>query len=343
MSNSKLVNKITSYSVLAIGTYLVGKSIMRTFNKFPLSNKVVLITGGARGLGIILARQMAEEEAKIVICGRTEESLHAASEDLNPIIKNHIAIQCDITDKQQIKQMIRRITNELGTIDILINNAEIVQVGSMELMNEADYSSALDVHFWGPLHIMNEVLPAMKRKDFGRIVNIVSTGGMISFPHLLPYNVSQLALSGLSKGISGELNNFNIKVTTVYPGLMRTGSPVNVYVKDRHEKEYDCFKISDSSPFISKNAERAASKIIDAMKNGDKSLTLTLPAKFVNTAQAIAPEFMLSVFNLVNQLIPAKPDTMETGETNKGYESESKITKSGLTKKTEAATERNLE
>ncbi len=343
MNFSNLFKPIAKYSALSMGTYLVSKSIIRSLNSFTLKDKVVLITGGTRGLGLIIARQAAMEGANVVICGRSEESLQLASKDLKSKSTDIHTIQCDVSDKQQIKQMIRRIKSEVGSVDVLINNAGIIQAGPMDLMNEEDYRSAMETHFWGPFYLMNEVLPDMKKKNMGRIVNIVSIGGIISFPHLLPYNASKHALSGLSKGISGELKKFNIKVTTVYPGLMRTGSPRNIDVKGKHQKEYAWFKISDSLPLLSMNADKAARKIIDSMKKGDKSLTLTLPAKFITAVQALAPELTLNSFDLINNLLPGKPKGINSGESQKGYESESKLSKSPLTEKTEKAAERNLE
>lgn len=343
MNNSPILKSIAKFSALSVGTYLLGKTIIRSLNRFNLQNKVVLITGGSRGLGLILARRMAIEGANVVICGRSEDSLKRAYKDLPFKSTNILAIPCDISDKQQINQMMSRIKEEMGTVDILINNAGVIQVGPMDLMNEEDFKSVMNVHFWGPFHLMNEVLPDMKRKKFGRIVNITSIGSILSFPHLLPYNASKHALSGLSEGISGELKHYNIKVTTVYPGMMRTGSPRNIDVKGQHKKEYAWFKLFDSLPLLSMNADKAASKIVDAMKKGDKSLTLTFPAKFIKAVHAIAPELTLNTIDLINNFLPAKPDRLDKRVSQKGYESESKLSQSVLTKKTEKAAEKNLE
>lgn len=343
MGYSNLVKKVYSYSAMAMGAYLIGKSIMRVRRTFSLNNKVVLITGGTRGLGLILARKIAQEGGKVVICGRSEESLEEASRDLKKITTKHLAIPCDITNKQQVKQLIQRISAEIGTVDVLINNASFVQVGPMELMKEEDYQSAMDVHTWGPLNLINEVLPGMKRKNMGRIVNIISIGGIISFPHLLPYNISKHALSGLSKGVAGEIRSRNIRVTSVYPGLMRTGSPRNVDVKGKHEKEYAWFKISDSLPGLSMNADKAAKRIIESMKKGDHTLVLTIPAKLIALLQVLAPDFTISMLKLDNYFMPTRPNKIQARESQKGYESESTLSRNILTKKTDEAAVENLE
>lgn len=342
MGKSTLAKKVSTYSAIAIGAYLLSKSIMRARRTFTLNNKVVLITGGTRGLGLLLARKIAREGGKVVICGRSEESLDEASRDLEKISSKHLAVPCDITDKLQVKQLIQRINAEVGTVDVLINNASTIQVGPMDLMDEEDFQTAMEVHTWGPLQLINEVLPEMKRKKVGRIVNIISVGGIISYPHLLPYTISKHALSGLSKGITAEVNERNIRITSVYPGLMRTGSPRNISVKGKHEKEYAWFKIADSLPGISMNAEKSANRIVEAMKRGDQTLVLTFPAKLISLLQVLAPDFTISMFKLDNYLLPDKPISGQR-DTRKGYESESGFSRNVLTKKTDEAAVKNLE
>lgn len=339
-SSSSLVTRLVRGSALALGAWLSVKAITESLNKFSLDGKVVLITGGTRGLGLILARQLADEDASIVICGRSKEALQRASDDLSSRTDDYMAIPCDIADKHQIKEMVRQIKNEMGSVDVLINNAGIIQVGPRESMKEEDYKSAMKVHFWGPFHLMNEVLPDMIGNEAGRIVNIVSVGGKVSFPHLLPYNASKYALSGLSEGMASELRQYNVKVTTVYPGLMRTGSPRNIDVKGQHQKEYAWFKIADSLPFLSMDAEDAAHRIIEAMKKGTRTITLSVPAKLAVAAHGIAPGLTITIFDLINSLLPAKSDD-ETSR--KGYESSSRLSDSVLTKKTDEAARKNLE
>lgn len=327
----------------AIGAAVGARMMMRFINppkKLQLKDKVVLITGGSRGLGLILARKLADMGAIIAICARTEEDLQEATADLATHTDKHLAIPCDITDRSQVKEMIHKIKDEIGSVDVLINNAGIIQVGPVETMNPSDYEQAMKTHFWGPFYLMSEVLPDMKEKKNGTIVNIGSIGSKVSFPHLLPYNASKYALAGLSEGMTAELKEHNINITTVYPGLMRTGSPRNIDVKGQHEKEYAWFKIMDSIPFLSMNADRAADKIIEAFRKGKHTLTLSIPAKLGVAAHGIIPGATITVFDLIERVLPEK-----RGDSifKKGYESESKISKSFVTEKTDQAAEKNLE
>lgn len=319
---------------------MVVRQLYRQYKKIDVPGRVVLITGGSRGLGIIMARQLAREGARVVICAREQDNLVDSSHELSSLTDEFLAISCDISNKKEVEEMFTEIRNKFGEVEILINNAGIIQVGPMEEMTQEDYIDSLKVHYWGPYNVINEVLPSMVDKGWGRIVNIVSINGKISFPHLLPYTVGKHALAGYSEGISTELAKDGVRVTSVYPGLMRTGSPRNVSVKGKHEEEYAWFKISDSLPLLSMNAKQAARKIIDAMKRGDRSLTLGMPTRLALAMEGIFPGINLGIFELANKLLP-KPEYNTEGK--KGFQSESTVSSSFVTTKTDKAAEENNE
>src|SRR5262249_19813159 len=161
-------------------------------------------------------------------------------------------------------------------IDILINNAGTIRVGPIETMTIDDYRDSINTHFWGPYFATTAVLPSFQRRRQGRIVNISSIGGKISVPHLVPYSVGKFALTGFSEGLRSELLKDNIFVTTVCPGLMRTGSPRNAFFKGNNEAEYAWFSISDALPLVSMSAKRAARQIVNACVRGDAEVVLSL-------------------------------------------------------------------
>ena len=134
-------------------------------------------------------------------------------------------------------------------------------------------------HFWGPFHLMQECIPLMRRRGFGRIVNIASIGGRMAVPHLAPYSASKFALIGLSDAVRAEIARYGIRVTTVSPGLMRTGSPINAQVKGQHAAEFTWFAIADAIPGLSISAERAARQILEACRYGDPELTIGAPGE----------------------------------------------------------------
>ena len=136
-----------------------------------------------------------------------------------------------LAEREDVERAISQTIGHYGSIDVLINNAGIIQVGPLDHMKLSDYDDAMKTHFWGPLFLVLAVLPHMRNQGGGRIVNISSIGGRISVPHLVPYSASKFALAGLSDGLRAELARDQIVVTTVCPGLMRIGSPINAAFK----------------------------------------------------------------------------------------------------------------
>lgn len=323
------------------GALLATRALVRKLTEYDLDGKTVLITGGSRGLGLVMAREFAREGARLAICARDEEELDRARTDLVRRGARVMAVRCDVTDREQVGEMVRLVQERFGRIDVLVNNAGVIEVGPMEVMTLEDYEEAMKTHFWGPLYTTLAVLPEMRGRRDGRIVNITSIGGKISVPHLLPYSASKFALVGLSEGLRAELKKDGVVVTTVCPGLMRTGSPRNAVFKGRHRAEYAWFTISDSLPVSSMSAERAARQIVAACKHGDAEVVLSIQAQVAVRFHGLFPGLTADLLGLVNQLLP-EPGGIGTGRAQ-GKESESDLAPSWLTGLTESAAARNNE
>jgi short-subunit dehydrogenase len=158
---------------------------------------------------------------------------------------------------------------------------------------------------------------------------------------LVPYSASKVALVGLSEGLRAELRKDGIVVTTVCPGLMRTGSPRNARFKGRHEQEYAWFSISDSLPITSINAERAAAQIVDACRHGDAELVISVQAKLAVLFHGVFPGLTADALALINELLP-EPGGIGTSSV-KGKQSTSGWSPSWLTTLTEQAAVANNE
>jgi len=337
MLTGKDIVKITA---LATGAFVL-KSTFSRFFEYDLKNKTVLITGGSRGLGLVMAREFAREGARLVLCARDEQELQQAQADVEDFGAEVMTVPCDVTDRQAVNEMIAAVNDRFGTIDVLVNNAGVIQVGPLEVMTMEDFERAMQSHFWGPLNTIMAVLPSMRQKKSGRIVNISSIGGKVSVPHLVPYSASKFALVGLSKGLRAELLKDGISVTTVCPGLMRTGSPRNADFKGKHRYEYAWFSISDSMPLLTVSAENAARQVVRACKRGQAELIISVPAKLAATFDALFPEMMSQMLGLANQLLPAAGGV---GTQNvKGRQSASAWSPSWLTTLSEKAALRNNE
>jgi short-subunit dehydrogenase len=327
------------WTAVGVGALIATRVITKKIFEYDLRNKNVLITGGSRGLGLVMAREFLRQGANVAICARDTNELEAAAEDLNQHGAVVLTFQCDVTDKAQVEEMVQKVYYSFGRIDVLVNNAGIISVGPMEEMTIEDYEEAMKTNYWAALYTTLAVLPAMRQHRDGHIVNIASIGGKISVPHLLPYNTGKFALVGLSEGMTAELKKDGIVVTTVCPGLMRTGSPRNANFKGQHREEYAWFALSDSLPITSISAESAARQIVAACKRGDAEVILSIQAKIAIKFHALFPELTTELMGLVNRLLPA-PGGIGT-QAAKGKDSESELVPSMLTALDEKAARKN--
>lgn len=326
------------------GAYLAARAVYRKFNGYDFEGKTVLITGGSRGLGLVMAREFAALGARLAICARDPRELERARAELASRGAEVLAFPCDVSDRAQVRELVRVTVARFGSLDVLVNNAGVIQVGPAEVMTVEDYEEAMRIHFWGPLYTILAALPEMRRRGGGRIVNISSIGGKIGVPHLVPYSASKFALAGLSDGLRAELMKDGVVVTTVFPGLMRTGSPRNADFKGRHRAEYAWFSISDSLPVTSIQAARAARQIISACRRGDAELVITTQAKLAVKFRALFPEMTADLLSLTALLMPAAAGDDSIGRRRaKGRDSESELSPSWLTSLTESAAARNNE
>jgi NAD(P)-dependent dehydrogenase (short-subunit alcohol dehydrogenase family) len=154
------------------GAYLAARAVYRRFNGYDFGGKTVLITGGSRGLGLVLARRFAAEGANVAVCARDPRELERARADLVSRGAHALAIPCDVTDRAQVRELVDVVTRHFGRVDVLVNNAGVIQVGPLEVMTLEDFEQAMNIHFWGPLYTTLAVLPQMRRRREGRIVNI---------------------------------------------------------------------------------------------------------------------------------------------------------------------------
>lgn len=340
--------KSSSSTAVSIGVGVAGVALAawlmrRRGPRRWFAGKVVVITGGSRGLGLLIARRFAAEGARVALLARTRGTLELAAAELRAAGAKALAIPCDVRDRVQVDDAIARVHAAWGgVVDVLVNCAGVIQVGPLEHMQVEDFQDALATHLLGPLHATLAVLPDMRRCGAGRIVNVSSIGGKVAIPHLLPYCASKFALVGLSDGLRAELRRHGIRVTTVCPGLMRTGSAWQARVKGRHRAEFAWFALGSSLPLVSIDADRAADRIVRACARGDARLIITPQAKALSLANELAPGLVAGALALVNRLLPP-PLVYGSPTEHSGAESESALTRSPGTELARRAAERNLE
>lgn len=286
---------------LAAGAALVAgvRMAARKLREEPLDGKIAIVTGSSRGLGFLIARELLHAGCRVVICARDAADLEIARKALG---NNVIAMTCDVSQKEDVDDLIRRVVDEFGRIDILVNNAGIIQVGPIETMSLDDFDQEMRAMYWGILYTTLAALPYLRRG--ARIVNITSIGGKVSVPHLLPYGSAKFAAVGFSEGLHAELAKDGISVTTVVPGLMRTGSFLNAYFKGNTDAEFTWFSLGSALPVVSMDAERAARQVVAATRRRDAEVILSTPAKLLALFHGVFPGVTAEILALMNRLLP---------------------------------------
>lgn len=291
-----------------------------------LQDKVILITGGSRGLGLALAEQFAQEGARLALCARQEDELTQACYKLAALTADVLTLPCDVSSPRQAHQVIEQVIKHYGHIDVLVNNAGIISVGPQQTLTRSDFEESMNTMFWGTFNMTMAILPHMRERKRGRIVNITSLGGKVSVPHLLAYSTAKFATVGFSEGLHAELAKDGIIVTTVAPGLLRTGSSVNAIMKgSKHRTEYALFTLLDTLPASSISVQRAAKQIVRATKRGSTELIITVQAQVMARLHGAFPEITTDILALAHRLLPSS-DSIGT-ERYTGKQSETLMTK----------------
>lgn len=267
----------------------------------------VLVTGGSRGLGLELCRGYAARGARVALCGRDEVALERARAELAATGAPVLAVACDIADPGAVARLVATVTDRFGAIDVLVNNAAVMTVGPAELQGIAEIERLMGVAFWGAVHASFAVLPAMRARRKGTIVNITSIGGRLSAPHLVAYSAAKAALLSFSEGLAAEERRQGVHVLTVIPGFIRTGSEGRARVVGDEARERRWFELGGRVPLLAITPERAARRIIDAATSGRRALLLTPLAQVVGRTAALSPSLTALVLDGVNRLLPQPP------------------------------------
>jgi NAD(P)-dependent dehydrogenase (short-subunit alcohol dehydrogenase family) len=293
-----------------VGAAVAARAAIRA-READLRGQVVLITGGSRGLGLALARAFSAQGCRVAICARDAGELRAARADLEDRGAEVFTAECDVSDRAQVERMVDRTIGHFGRVDVLVNNAGEIEVGPVESMTVEDFERAMGVMFWGVLYPTMALLPHLRTRKTGRIVNITSIGGKVAVPHLLPYACAKFAAVGFSEGLRAELADTGIKVIAIAPGLMRTGSYLNAEFKGDHERESAWFGLSSTLPGITMSAERAARQIVSATRRGEAEKILTAPANVLARFHGLFPGATADILGAVDRLILPKGSSRE--------------------------------
>lgn len=270
-----------------------------------LTGEVAVVTGASRGLGLLIAAELARQSCRLVICARDGDELSRAEEDLRQAGAEVLAVTCDLTEEGAASRLIDAAVERYGRVDILVNNAGVIRVGPVGSASPENYEQALQIMTMAPVRATYAALPVMRGQGHGRIVTITSIGGKVSVPHLLPYSVAKFGAVAFSEGLRAELGTGPVVVTTVVPGLMRTGSHERAEFSGHQDAEYTWFSLGASLPLLSMDAQEAARQIVAGVRQRRAEVILTPAAQVVARSAAIAPGLTTSVLHLTDRLLPA--------------------------------------
>ncbi|MBC7448249.1 MAG: SDR family NAD(P)-dependent oxidoreductase [Hymenobacteraceae bacterium] len=339
LSSSRLLllGALAGVGALALTRWAVRTT---TAPNFTYTDRTVLLTGGSRGLGLMLARRLAADGARLALVARDAAELARAAQELAGTGATVRIYPADLTNPAARATLVRQVELDLGPIDVLIHNAGVIQVSPLENLNGDDYTRAMQIHFEAPLHLMRLLVPGMRARGVGRVINVASVGGKVAVPHMAAYSASKFALVGLGEAWATELAGTGVRVTTICPGLLRTGSARQAQVKGRHAEEYRWFKLAASLPLLTMSAEDAADDILAAGRRGTPVAVLGWSAQLLSALHGLAPTTTVRLLGAVNQLLPAASPDGEASPVKRGAEVESAVTPNPLTALTDRAAAR---
>jgi short-subunit dehydrogenase len=244
----------------------------------PLAEQVILITGASTGIGAALARRLAGKYfgIRLAIAARNREKLEAVATDCQKAGAEVLVVPTDLAELEQVKALAQKVLDHFGRVDALVNNAGYGQMGPVELILPEDAQRQFAVNFQGPLVLTQALIPVMRDQGGGRIINISSLGGCLAFPAGGMYSSSKFALEALSDVLRMELGAFNIKVSVIQPGPVKTeffgvaGDRVDLNVPEAGRTLYRAAikaikEIEQQTAPLAWSSERVADVIIRAL------------------------------------------------------------------------------
>ncbi|MCC6554557.1 MAG: SDR family NAD(P)-dependent oxidoreductase [Polyangiaceae bacterium] len=332
---------LLTVTAAGLATVALARHALRRRRRIDVRDRVVVVTGGSRGLGLLIAEELGRRGARVAICGRDEDALARAARRLEAFGVEVHAAACDLGEREEAEAFIEGVARRFGRIDVLVNNAGIIQVAPLEDIGVEGLEEAMRANFWSAAYVTMRALPHLAARGRGaRVVNITSIGGRVAVPHLLGYTASKFAMVGFSEGLRAELARTGVRVTTVVPGPMRTGSIYNAMFGGDAGRELAWFGAFASIPVATIGAQRAARRVVEAALDGRREVRLGLAAHAATLGRALAPGLMARALAAAARLLP--PPRGQRAD-RRGREIGARLQRSPLLRLTNRAARRNNE
>ena len=190
--------------------------------KLDLEGKVVIVTGGSKGIGLACARAFLAEGGRVAIVSRSPANLDAALRDLAAPAGVLIAVPCDLTEKTTAKAMAAEVERRLGPVEVLVNSAGAAKRYLPEELNADAWHAAMDAKYFPYIHAMDAVVPAMAKRGKGAVVNIIGMGGKVATPIHLPGGAANSALMLANVGLANVYGPMGVRINAINPGATMT-------------------------------------------------------------------------------------------------------------------------
>ena len=197
-----------------------------------IKNKVVVITGASSGLGEATARHLAAKGASVVLGARRADRIHALVEELTAAGHKAKAVATDVTDRDQVKDLVQAAVDTFGRIDVMLNNAGLMPLAPLERLKVDEWDRMIDVNLKGVLYGIAAALPHMQAQKSGHIINVSSVYGHVVDPGATVYCATKHAVRALSEGLRKEVKPYNIRTTVISPGAVSTELLEHISEKD---------------------------------------------------------------------------------------------------------------
>jgi short-subunit dehydrogenase len=287
---------------------------------------LALVAGGSRGLGLLIARELGRRGYRLAVCARNADELAEAARILAEDGHEVRVDVCDVADAAAVQDLVDRLERESGPVEVAVAVAGVIQVGPLSSMTRAHFEEAVGIMLWGPVNLALALLPAMRSRARGRIGVVSSIGGVVAVPHLLPYSTAKFGALGFSSGLRAELAGTGITVTSIVPGLMRTGSHLRAEFVGNQAREFGWFSLGATLPLVSMDAERAAARIVSGVLAGRAYVLLTWMTKAAVRVSGLAPTVTATLVGVGSRLLPSGAGASTDTDTVQGYQARERMT-----------------
>lgn len=210
------------------------------------NSKVIIVTGAGDGIGKAISLELGKSGDTLILLSKSGRNL----EEVSSKIKNSKYFICDISNYERVKDIVAKIEKVYGRIDVLVNNAGIWIEGEVDKNDEKDIERTIQVNTLGQIYMTKAVIPVMKKRKTGLIINIISQGGLYGKGERAVYGASKFAITGFTKSLQPELAKYGIKVTGIYPGKVNTSLFAKVHVEKRMDNSIQPGDVAEAVKFV---------------------------------------------------------------------------------------------